>query len=103
MHSFSCVRVCFHSYALVLTCTGSFTVVHVCSSYSQWYVLVLIVLSCTHSFSVIIISLRIHSQWYTLIFSWTHSFLVIYTVVEGAGGDTHKGGRTSSVVLQDVH
>src|SRR6267154_75581 len=34
MHSFSCVRVCFHSYVFVLTCTGPFTVLHVCLSYS---------------------------------------------------------------------
>src|SRR6267154_29633 len=65
-HSFSCVRVCFHSYVFVLTCTGSFTVGH--SSFRTRFQL-----------DALILSLRIHSQWYTLVFSWTHSFLVGHT------------------------
>src|SRR6267154_176627 len=85
MHSFSCVRVCFHSYVFVLTCTGPFTVLHVCLSYSQWYALVLIVLSCTHSFSVICTCFQLDTHFShsfsvgCLHSQFTHSFSVVHT------------------------
>src|SRR6267154_1190295 len=75
LHSFSVVQVHFSAYAFVFMCTRLFSLVRVRSHlyrsiYSCTCMLVLFSVVCARSNC---------SQWYALIFSDTHSFLVVHT------------------------